>query len=198
MIRSSFLFVCACRQSFVLFLHRTFTYVSLLQAILHLNCCPTPAIILHPALQCLPHCTDILHCANPLPAQWTHPAVWRCYECSEVDGRLWMHGPEPELAWHLVAFPCIASTDKARHCVVYSVPSSPSTPVTLTTTFCTGISQRTEKKSPLLINSESVSSHRAKPAYMSDYLDNAHTLLGFSYQRLKKEESVRYLDGLTF
>lgn len=142
---------------------------------------------------------SFLHCANPLAAQWTHPAVRRCYERSEVDGRLWMRGLEPALAWHLVAFPCIASTDKARHCVARSLPSSLSSPVTLNTTFCTGISAEGRKKNnPLLINSESVSYHRAKPAYMSDHLDNAPTLLGFSYRRLKRGESVRYLDGLTF
>lgn len=137
--------------------------------------------------------------ANCLAAQWTHPAVRRCYERCAVDDRLWMHGPEPALAWHLVAFPCVASTDKARHCAAHSMPSSPSTPVTLTTTFSTGISQRTKKKErTLLINSESVSYHRAKPAYMSDHLDNALTLLGFFLPKIQKGRECWYLDGLTF
>lgn len=43
-----------------------------------------------------------------------------------------------------------------------------------------------KKKKTLLINSESVSYHRARPAHMSDDLDNSPTLLGFSYRRLEK------------
>lgn len=34
-----------------------------------------------------------------------HPAVWRCYKCSEEDCSTWICGPEPALAWHHVAFP---------------------------------------------------------------------------------------------
>lgn len=52
--------------------------------------------------------------------------------------------------------------------------------------------QSEKKKKTLLINSESVSYHRTKPAYMSDHLDNALTLLGFSYRRLKRGESVTF------
>lgn len=52
--------------------------------------------------------------------------------------------------------------------------------------------EKKKKKRTLLINSESVSYHRAKPAYMSDHLDNAFTLLEFSYRRLKRGESETF------